>query len=86
MCVKPLKDTGSRLVTSAFETNFLAPLMLIKNILPTMKKQKNGRIICLNTVAGVIGIPFHSVYCSTKFAIEGLMESIAAECIEHSIT
>ena len=86
MCVKSIDDTGTSLISTTFDTNLFAPMLLIKTLLPTMKAHKKGKIICLTTVGGTIGIPLHSVYCSAKFALEGLLESLASECIKHSIS
>ena len=62
---------------SVFETNFFGVLRLIKAVLPTMKLNKGGHIICVSSVGGINGVPFNGVYCASKFAVEGLMESLA---------
>ena len=62
-----------------FETNLFGPMRTIKEILPTMRKQKNGIIINVTSLAGVVGIPAECIYVSTKFALEGLSESISYE-------
>ena len=84
--MKSLDDTGPQLISSVFDGNFFAPMLLIKSLLPALKAQKRGKIICITTVGGTIGIPLHSLYCSAKFALEGLLESLASECMQHSIT
>lgn len=62
---------------SVFETNFFGVLRLIKAVLPTMKSNKGGHIICVSSVGGINGVPFNGVYCASKFAVEGLIESLA---------
>ena len=62
-----------------FETNLFGAMRTIKEILPTMRKQKNGIIINVTSLAGVVGIPAECIYVSTKFALEGLSESISYE-------
>lgn len=62
-----------------FETNLFGAMRTIKEILPTMRKQKNGTIINVTSLAGVVGIPAECIYVSTKFALEGLSESISYE-------
>jgi NAD(P)-dependent dehydrogenase (short-subunit alcohol dehydrogenase family) len=44
-----------------------------------MRKQRSGRIINISSGAGIFGFPGYSAYVSTKFAVEGLSESIAYE-------
>jgi short-subunit dehydrogenase len=62
-----------------FETNLFGAMRTIKETLPTMRKQKNGLIINVTSLAGVVGIPAECIYVSTKFALEGLSESISYE-------
>lgn len=62
-----------------FETNLFGAMRTIKETLPTMRKQKNGIIINVTSLAGVVGIPAECIYVSTKFALEGLSESISYE-------
>ena len=84
--MKSADDISSDLISSLFDHNLFAPMLFIKSVLPALKARKKGKIICLTTVGGSVGIPLHSVYCSAKFALEGLLESLASECIQHSIT
>jgi short-subunit dehydrogenase len=44
-----------------------------------MRKQKSGRIINISSIGGIAGYPFSAAYCSTKFAVEGLSESLSYE-------
>ncbi len=62
-----------------FETNLFGAMRTIKETLPTLRKQKNGIIINVTSLAGVVGIPAECIYVSTKFALEGLSESISYE-------
>ncbi|HET9774386.1 MAG TPA: SDR family oxidoreductase, partial [Nitrososphaeraceae archaeon] len=68
-----------------FETNLFGAMRTIKETLPTMKKQKNGIIINVTSLAGVVGIPAECIYVSTKFALEGLSESISYELQPYGI-
>ena len=62
-----------------FETNFFGVINLIQNVLPIMRKQCNGRIINISSLGGRIGFPLSSAYNSSKFALEGLSESLRYE-------
>jgi short-subunit dehydrogenase len=58
-----------------FETNFFGPVKVMKEVIPIMRNQKNGKIVNITSMGGRIAIPFHSIYRATKFALEGLSES-----------
>ena len=62
-----------------FETNFFGVINLIQSVLPVMRKQRSGRIINISSLAGRIGFPLSSAYNSSKFALEGLSESLRYE-------
>ena len=62
-----------------FETNFFSVIRLIQEIGPTMRKQGSGKIINISSVAGRIGFPASPAYISSKFALEGLSESLRLE-------
>ena len=68
-----------------FETNFFGVIRITKQILPIMRKQKTGTIINVSSVGGKIGIPLNSAYISSKFALEGLSDSIRLELKEFGI-
>jgi NAD(P)-dependent dehydrogenase (short-subunit alcohol dehydrogenase family) len=62
-----------------FETNFFAAVAMSKAVLPVMRRQKSGHIIQVASVAGRVGTPLLSAYCSSKHALEGFSESLRIE-------
>ena len=62
-----------------FETNFFSIIRLIQEVCPTMRTQGSGKIINISSVAGRIGFPASPAYISSKFALEGLSESLRFE-------
>lgn len=60
-----------------FEVNVFGALRLIQAVLPSMKARESGLIINNSSHHGVVGVPFVEIYSSSKFAIEGLTESMA---------
>ena len=62
-----------------FETNFFSIIRLIQEVCPTMRTQGSGKIINISSVAGRIGFPASPAYISSKFALEGLSESLRLE-------
>jgi NAD(P)-dependent dehydrogenase (short-subunit alcohol dehydrogenase family) len=61
------------------ETNFFGLLWLSQAVLPIMRDQGYGHIIQLSSVLGLISRPVLGLYAASKFAVEGLSESLAAE-------
>jgi NAD(P)-dependent dehydrogenase (short-subunit alcohol dehydrogenase family) len=62
-----------------FETNFYGVLRTIKASLPLMRSQKSGQIITIGSQVGLTPIPYWGLYNASKFALEGLMESLRYE-------
>lgn len=61
------------------DVNLMGPWLLIQSVLPYMRKQNDGLIINMSSGAGRFSVPFCSMYSSTKFAIEGLVEGLYFE-------
>lgn len=59
-----------------FDINFFGTLRLMQAVLPSMKARQSGHIINNSSVFGIIGTPFFEIYCASKFAVEGLTESL----------
>jgi NAD(P)-dependent dehydrogenase (short-subunit alcohol dehydrogenase family) len=62
-----------------FETNVFGVIRVLQEVLPIMRKRRHGTIVNIGSVAGKIGFPLTSAYVSSKFALEGLSESMAYE-------
>jgi NAD(P)-dependent dehydrogenase (short-subunit alcohol dehydrogenase family) len=72
-------------IKAQFETNFFGAIRVIKEVIPIMRKQRTGTIVNVSSVAGRIGFPMGSAYVSSKFALEGLSESISYELKQFGI-
>jgi NAD(P)-dependent dehydrogenase (short-subunit alcohol dehydrogenase family) len=70
----PIKD-----FRALFETNFFGIISIIQKVAPIMRKQGSGVIVNVSSVAGRIGFPGSPAYISSKFALEGLSESLRYE-------
>ena len=68
-----------------FETNFFAIIRLIHKIAPIMRNQGSGNIVNVSSVAGRIGFPVSPAYISSKFALEGLSESLRFELMPFGV-
>ena len=61
----------------SLDTNLLGSVRLLHAVLPAWRARGAGRFIAVGSTAGVIGTPFNDAYCASKFALEGLLESLS---------
>ncbi|XP_040392824.1 17-beta-hydroxysteroid dehydrogenase type 1 [Cygnus olor] len=73
----PLETCSEQAMRTVFEVNLFGAIRTIQAFLPAMKRRRAGRILVTGSVGGLQGVPFNSVYCASKFAVEGLCESLA---------
>jgi short-subunit dehydrogenase len=74
-----LEETSMDEIMSQFETNFFGSVRAMQAVLPVMRKQKTGKIVNITSLLGRTGYPLISSYNGSKFALEGLSESIQYE-------
>ncbi len=80
--VGAFEDLSLEEIKAQFETNFFGVIRVTQQVLPVMRKQNNGgggTIVNVSSVGGRMGVPILSAYQSTKFALEGLSESMSYE-------
>tara|TARA_B100000929_G_scaffold172693_1_gene136793 strand:+ start:2393 stop:3238 length:846 start_codon:yes stop_codon:yes gene_type:complete len=68
-----------------FETNFFSIIRLIHKVAPIMRNRGSGNIVNVSSVAGRIGFPVSPAYISSKFALEGLSESLRFELMPFGV-
>lgn len=74
-----LEDSSMDEIKAQFETNFFGAVRATKAVLPVMRRQGAGKIVNITSMGGRIAIPLSSSYHGSKFALEGLSESIRYE-------
>jgi len=74
-----VEDTPTDEMRKVFNTNFFGAIDVMKAVLPQMRKQKNGLIINVTSIAGYMGLPFRGIYSATKGALEITTEAIRME-------
>ena len=74
-----IEDYTVEKVKEQFETNFFGTFRMCKKVLPLMRKQKNGYIINISSIGGIIGLPYQGIYSASKFAVEGMTEALRME-------
>ncbi len=75
----PVQNLAVEELRKQYETNFFAPFKLIKAVLPAMIDKRHGTIINISSVVGRLATPFNGAYASSKFALEGLSETMRTE-------
>ena len=74
-----VEETPAAVVREIFDLNFEAPLFASQLVIPIMKGQGGGHIINISSVVGRRGLPLNGIYCATKFALQGISESLRLE-------
>ena len=74
-----LEDLSMDEIKAQFETNLFGTIRVIKAVLPIMREQHGGTIVNVSSMAGRVGFPLFPVYSGTKFALEGVSESMSIE-------
>ena len=80
-----VEDSSLDEIKAQFETNFFGAIRVMQKVIPIMRKQRSGTIVNVSSIAGRIGFPMGSAYVSSKFALEGLSESISYELKQFGI-
>lgn len=75
--LEELSDAEAR---KNFDINVFGTLNVIRQVLPYLRAQQSGHIFNISSVGGFLGtFPGFGIYCATKFAVEGLTESLSTE-------
>jgi len=75
----PLQCLPTELVSQQMDVNYMGFVRFLRYIIPSMTARKQGRIICISSIGGLLGLPFQGAYSASKFAIEGYCESLRME-------
>jgi short-subunit dehydrogenase len=80
-----LMDISREVLESQFATNLFGTHQLTNNFLPNLLTQKSARIIYISSVLGIVAAPFRGCYNSSKFALEGLAQTLRLELFDTNI-
>lgn len=81
----PIEEAPAELFKRQMETNVNGLVLMLQSVLPHMRKQNYGTIINFSSIGGLMGLPFQPFYSASKFAIEGLSESLRMEISQFNI-
>jgi NAD(P)-dependent dehydrogenase (short-subunit alcohol dehydrogenase family) len=79
-----LEDVSEAQIRDQMEVNFFGLALLTRQLLPQLRRAR-GRIINVSSVLGYTGMPLSSLYAASKFAVEGLSESLYYELRPHGV-
>ncbi len=74
-----VEDSGLEEIKLQMDTNFMGVVRCVKAVLPSMREAGKGKILVMSSLAGVVGMPFQAFYSSSKYALEGFVESLRFE-------
>jgi NAD(P)-dependent dehydrogenase (short-subunit alcohol dehydrogenase family) len=77
--VGALEESEETEIRAMVETNFFGLARMIHEVLPGMRRRRRGSIVNISSIGGLVGFPGVGYYCATKFAVEGLSESLSKE-------
>lgn len=72
-------------IEEQFSVNVYGPMNVIRELLPHFRANKKGLILNISSGAGVFGLPMISLYCASKFALEGFSEALSYELASQNI-
>ncbi len=81
----PLEGATTQQFESIFRTNVFGTAAVIRHVLPHMRQARKGTIVNVSSIAGRVATPFLAPYNASKYAIEGLSESLRFELEPHNI-
>lgn len=75
----PLEFTSTDDILHQMDVNWGGMVKFLHHIIPVMRRQGYGKIICISSIGGLIGLPFQGAYSASKFAIEGYCQALRME-------
>ncbi len=82
----PVEETPLDEIKKAFDTNFFGVINVCKGVISIMRKQKNGLILNISSIAGYMGLPYRGLYSASKSAVSILSEVLSLETKQFGIT
>ncbi len=80
-----VKDMDLGKAGKTLDINLLGTIRVTRHVLPRMIERRSGHIINISSIVGRRGVPYRSMYCASKFGLEGFMESLRAEVDKYNI-
>lgn len=81
----PFEEVDLDAALRAFEINVIGAAALFQSFVPSMRERRSGKLVAVASLVGRIPFPFESIYSSTKFAVEGMVQSLKFEVEPYGI-
>ena len=75
----PFEEVNLESALKCLEINVIGTAALLQAFIPSMRERRRGRLICMSSLVGQVPFPFESIYSASKFALEGLVQSLRYE-------
>ncbi|MFP5115941.1 SDR family NAD(P)-dependent oxidoreductase [Bacillaceae bacterium C204] len=79
------EELTSQQIERQINTNLYGPMNVTRAVLPVMRKARSGHIISISSLAGLAGFEYNAAYCTSKFGLEGFMESLHQDVAPYGI-
>jgi len=80
-----VEDTSIEEAREQFDVNFFGVLRVCRAVMPIMREQRAGYIVNIGSIGGLVAIPYQGLYSASKFALEGLSESMRLEGVQFGV-
>lgn len=80
-----VEDVPLQAWRDTFETNLFGPIAVLQALLPALRRRAGARVIWVSSVLGMVGLAYRGTYVATKFAMEGIADSLQVELAEDGI-
>ncbi|MGM0606471.1 MAG: SDR family oxidoreductase [Halobacteriota archaeon] len=81
----PIEDVSTEKLRAQFDVNVYGPHRLIRAVLPHMRREEDGTIVNVSSLAGRVSFPGGGPYCGSKFALEAMSDALRNEVAEYGI-
>ena len=81
----PLEFTSIEDAQLQMDVNFMGMVRCLNAVIPVMRVQRHGHIICISSIGGLIGLPYQGLYSASKYAIEGYCDALRLELRQFGI-
>ena len=75
----PLEFSSLEDAQRQMDVNWMGMVRFLHHVVPVMRRQGSGKIICFSSIGGLMGLPYQGLYSASKFAIEGYCEALRLE-------
>jgi NAD(P)-dependent dehydrogenase (short-subunit alcohol dehydrogenase family) len=74
-----VEDLDRDTIRHQFEVNVFSAMQLCREVLPSMRARRSGRIVNVSSLAGRVSVPMMGAYCASKFALEAFTDALRVE-------